>query len=153
MKKNRTKGCMILILIIIVSVLYYLRYKTINYGDLTFHLIYKQEYKQLKNDIFSSRYINEKKDFFYFANETSMPDTLRTEILNLLDLDNFDYIISRGYQVIRGRYSAEYTKNDGISKNEDSRIPVDFTYSSQTEDFLYIYKVFSKKGGFRMSGP
>ena len=143
----------ILFLSIAVSCIYYFIYTHQNYGDVKLILLEKKEYHFSQKDKLPTRFIRDKDDMFYFAKEIFMTDTMYIEILDKLDLNNYDYIISCGYKIQGCNFSAEFTNNDGICKDEDPRIPLNLEYSNQTADTIYIYMIMCQKNKYRMPGP
>ena len=135
-----------IILFLSIAVLcIYLIYTHQNYGDVKLILLEKKECHFLQKDKLPTRVIRDKDDMSHFAKEILITDTMCFEILDKLDLDNYDYIISCGDKIQGCNFSAEFTNNDGMCKDEEPRIPLNLEYSNQTADTIYIYDYVSKK--------
>ena len=84
-----------------------------------------------------------------YMKELSMEDSLR-EIADSLNIEHFDYIVSFN-KILWCEYSSEFTESDGISADEDTRIPLDIKNLELKGDTLYIYKVCAPKGLYRQA--
>ncbi len=141
---------LIIILLLIISGIVYLRCSYFYYKEVNYILV--ASYPLNSSQEGPTRLIHDINDFYYFAKKIP-PGQRQLDLLKVLDLSHYDYIISCGYKIIKGSVSAEFTRNDIICKQEDDRLPIEIEYSSEITDSLYVYKVISNKGVYRMPGP
>ena len=131
----------IVVLFFLVNLIYWGN-RYLNSGIVQVELVDKLEVKKISWH--PRRFIHTKQDFYIYMKELSMEDSLR-EIADSLNIEHFDYIVSFN-KILWCEYSSEFTESDGISADEDSRIPLDIRNLELKGDTLYIYKVCAKKG-------
>ena len=127
----------IVVLFFLVNLIYWGN-RYLNSGIVQVELVDKLEVKKISWH--PRRFIHTKQDFYIYMKELSMEDSLR-EIADSLNIEHFDYIVSFN-KILWCEYSSEFTESDGISADEDSRIPLDIKNLELKGDTLYIYKAF-----------
>ena len=136
----------IVVLFFLVNLIYWWN-RYLNSGIVQVELVDKLEVKKISWH--PRRFIHTKQDFYIYMKELSMGDSLR-EIADSLNIEDFDYIVSFN-KILWCEYSSEFTESDGISADEDTRIPLDIKNLELKGDTLYIYKVCAPKGLYRQA--